>query len=370
MPDVNKLSFIQRKNTVCIDIKQVAGPKVPPKDWVGFLKDDVKLQAADVIECQVHSVSNFLLVKLKDEATFNQVCSKLHVGIPWTAKGGAKVYGWSTQEALASVKIINMTVHIDEKMVLKHMETYGTVVHHRFGYVQGWKNVRDGSLFLKMKLKEGVVIPTYLDLTTNGEILQIFSDHQEKICFRCLGNGHISAFCKQKVKDFDSKNKSKSWASVTAGDDVSSPSAGAGALPSPPAGTAGAIDTADVSADISAVSCAGAAGAGGNADVSAANSVAGCNGPSLGEPAGQEENAPPMAVEDGTVFPPSVSGVGLDSIVKSLASNEKTSDYNIRSDGDKAAKKGWQDAISSRDRKRGQSSSSVERLSKPKNVKK
>ena len=217
MPDANKVTFVQRKNTVCIDIKQVAGLKVPSKDWVTFLKDDVKLNAEDVVECQVHSVTGFLLVKLHDELLYQEVCDKLQQGIPWSIRDGAKVFGWSTQDALASVKIINMTVHIDEKCVIKHMENYGTVVHHRIGYIPGWKGVRDGSLTLKMKLKEGVVMPSFLDLTKlNGEILQIFSDQQEKTCFRCLGKGHIAPFCRRKAKEFSDHNKSQSWASITA----------------------------------------------------------------------------------------------------------------------------------------------------------
>ena len=84
MPDANKVTFVQRKNTVCIDIKQVAGLKVPSKDWVTFLKDDVKLKAEDVVECQVHSVTGFLLVKLRDELLYQEVCDRLQPGIPWS----------------------------------------------------------------------------------------------------------------------------------------------------------------------------------------------------------------------------------------------------------------------------------------------
>ena len=139
MPDVNSLTFITRTNTVCIDVKEVhGGPKVPKGDWLNFLKDDMKLKPDQVVECNIHSLTDLLMVKLNSEELFEEIKERLRLGVPWSEKGGALVFGWSVHEALTSVRIINVSTHLDQAKIVKKMSDYGKVISVREGVHAEW----------------------------------------------------------------------------------------------------------------------------------------------------------------------------------------------------------------------------------------
>jgi len=207
-------TFFCRTNTVCIDINDGhPGSKCPTKDWVGFIKDDLKIKADDLVECQLHSITNFLLIKLKTQELYNSVLENISKGVLWR-KFNSTVFGWSTTENLANVKVINLTVHINTSKVLKKMEEYGKIIHSKLGTHKDLPGVLDGSLHLKMKLRQGVTLPSFIEVDSMGENLQVFSDFSERVCFKCTKKGHIAPFCKFKSMNAAQKAKSTSWASI------------------------------------------------------------------------------------------------------------------------------------------------------------
>lgn len=217
MPDLDFLTFICRTNTVCIDVKEVhPAPKVPRKDWVKLLKDDLKLKAEHMVEVQLHSLTNMLLLKLKTDDIYQQVLDVLREGVLWSTVG-KKVYGWSIKESLSMVKIINLTCHISLDKVKQKMEEFGVIVSSRVGVLDEFPGVLDGTLLLRMKLKVGAVLPAFIEIGAMGESLQVFSDQKDRTCFKCLQTGHIAPFCRKRAKDIDrSKPMPKSWASIAA----------------------------------------------------------------------------------------------------------------------------------------------------------
>ena len=217
MPDPSSLTFITRTNTVCIDVRDVyPGPKVPTKDWCSFLKEDLKLKAEDLIEAGMNTLTNYLMVKLSTEPIYLTVLEKLQAGVNWS-RFNLLVYGWSTAEILSTVKVTNITCHIDLPKVLKKMGDYGQVINHRVGYLKELPGVRDTTLLLRMKIKPGVKIPSFLDIGPMGESLQVFSDHADKVCFKCCKKGHIAPFCRNPTRAPDLKSSTSSWASVAGG---------------------------------------------------------------------------------------------------------------------------------------------------------
>ena len=217
MPDLDFLTFICRTNTVCIDVKEVhPAPKVPRKDWVKLLKDDLKLKAEHMVEVQLHSLTNMLLLKLKTEDIYQQVLDVLREGVLWSTVG-KKVYGWSIKESLSMVKIINLTCHISLDKVKQKMEEFGVIVSARLGVLDEFPGVLDGTLLLRMKLRVGAVLPAFIEIGAMGESLQVFSDQKDRTCFKCLQTGHIAPFCRKRAKDIDrTKPMPKSWASIAA----------------------------------------------------------------------------------------------------------------------------------------------------------
>ena len=216
MPGAESLTFLTRTNTLCIDVLEVhGGPKVPSKEWMNFLKSDVKVKSEEVIECNLHSLTNQLMVKFRSEEKYEEVKLRLQEGIPWAAKGGAKVFGWSVHEALSNVKLINVSCHMDESVILRKLAEYGKVVSHKVGFHADWPTVRDGSLTVKMKLAPEAVLPSFLTYGDVGEVIQIFNDQADRVCFRCLKKGHIAPFCRNRlVSAANVQPTVKSWASV------------------------------------------------------------------------------------------------------------------------------------------------------------
>lgn len=221
MPDISTLTFLCRTNTVCVDVNAAyPGGRCPRKEWVLFLKKELGLRAQDMVETQVHSITNYLMVKLKNEDMFNACLEKLRKGVLWnTVK--QLVYGWSTQEVLVTVRIINLSCHIDVEKVKSKMGEYGQIAWSKLGYHQDLPGVRDGTLTLRMKINEDSTLPSFLELGNMGECLQIFSDASEKVCFKCSRPGHISAFCRAKPKTVS--QETSSWARIVDGNIPSNP---------------------------------------------------------------------------------------------------------------------------------------------------
>ena len=53
------------------------------KDWVMFLKKDLALKARDHVETRVHSITNYLMVKLKTEEQFTSCLNRLRKEVLW-----------------------------------------------------------------------------------------------------------------------------------------------------------------------------------------------------------------------------------------------------------------------------------------------
>ena len=224
MPDKSHLSFIHRKQTLCVDVKHAAKGRVTQKEWVAFLRNDLKIKPSEIEQVQYHSIADLLMVKVKDLQCFNNYLELLLAGVKWPAKGNVKVFGWSSDEVLTTVKFINIPYFVDIQFILNHMKKFGTILDHRVGVLSqtgcpDWDGIPDGSLTLKMKVNEGAVLPPFLDLTKHGESLQLVSDQVEKKCFRCFGKGHISLHCYQKPKNFTEENSVKTWAGIVSNND-------------------------------------------------------------------------------------------------------------------------------------------------------
>lgn len=175
MPDISELTFICRTNTVCIDIVE-AHPeaKVPIRDWMMFLKEDLGLVANDLVEAQVHSITNLLMVKFKEEKKFEEIVKKLEKGVHWS-QFNTMVYGWNVHQNLITVRLINLSVHVDKEKVLRYFETLGEVVFKSEGELKGFfKGVKDNSLTLKIKLNEGAEVKPYIKIGPMGEFIQVF----------------------------------------------------------------------------------------------------------------------------------------------------------------------------------------------------
>ena len=60
-------------------------------------------------------------------------------------------------------------------------------------------------------------LPVYIYDEKAGSTIQVYSDKQQRVCYRCLGKGHIAAFCRKALKTQATAIGTTSWASIAAG---------------------------------------------------------------------------------------------------------------------------------------------------------
>jgi hypothetical protein len=218
MPNPSSVNYLTRSNTICFDVKEAyPGPKVPTSEWVDFLLDHV-CDPTEIVETSVHSITGHLLVKLKTDEKFKEILEKGEKGISWT-KYNSVVFGWSITDFLTNVRIINVTIHIDHEKIRQKMAEFGQLIHFSVGYHKKMPGVRDGSINIKMKVKEGVTIPSFIDIVSMGECLQIFTDSGPRVCFKCTKVGHIAAFCRSKSKEVNYSTQT-SWAKIVTNETI------------------------------------------------------------------------------------------------------------------------------------------------------
>ena len=168
----------------------------------------------------MHQQTNHLMVKFKEVDVFEEHKEKALQGIKWKWSS-LPVYGWSTEEILTTVKVVNLSVHVNEKKVVKYLENFGKVVHWQKGYIRELPGVFDGTLTAKMAIGkdengQNKVIPSFIEIAEIGEYLQVFSELTNRTCFRCGQLGHIAPYCKRKPINNSDPKPEKSWSTIAA----------------------------------------------------------------------------------------------------------------------------------------------------------
>ena len=204
------------KHSVIVDFKGPMDGKVPnPGEQVHFVRSVLNLKTKDVTEMQLHGVTQHLIISLVDENVHHAVLQKLEKGVTWDKYPGLKFYGWSTSEELTSVNVINWNKYLPWKELLLELERHGRIVSHRVGYWREEPTWPNGKLYFRMKLRDGARLPAFIEFPDFNQVVQVFTESSERVCFRCTKKGHIAAFCRNKAKDVDYVNSpTQSWAQV------------------------------------------------------------------------------------------------------------------------------------------------------------
>ena len=204
--------------TVCIDIRTAypGGGKVPIPEWCSLLKNDVGLDMTLVEEVCQHSVTGVLIVRVKTEECFQDLLRKVEEGVLWS-KVNKKVYGWTAGVEISTVYLHNVLGQADLKGILEVLARQGEVLGYTVHKYRELPHVRNGIVSVRMKLKASSEIQAYIYDEKSDCTIQVFCDKQQKVCYRCLGKGHIAAYCKRPVKTRDTAAATKTWAAVAAG---------------------------------------------------------------------------------------------------------------------------------------------------------
>ena len=212
-------TFVGLSQTICIGIREAfpGGGKVPVGEWFGFLKEDLGLTMSDITEAFQHSIMGALLVRVEEEEKFREYLGRMERGVLWK-KHGSTVYGWSAGEEVVQVALHNIFSESDLDGALRFMSSFGTIVSKQVMTYKEAPTVKNGIVNLRMRLKPEAQLPTYIYEEKTANTIQVFSDKQQRICYRCLGKGHIAAFCRKPRKTQVTAEAAgvKTWAKIAA----------------------------------------------------------------------------------------------------------------------------------------------------------
>jgi hypothetical protein len=212
------LTFITRQRTLCFDLKSVGGPRALGPEWLDLLLKDVGLDPSDIESAGIHGITQHLMVTIFTEELFKAKLALVEKGIKWTKRGGRLVYGWSTEEYLTTVKIVNWSPFMPVEPIIERMKGYGEVVAFHKGTLPDCPAIVSNFIVCKMKLKPGASLPVILRNEAQGEVLQIWWEGGERVCFKCHDRGHLAAFCKQRPSFVPASGPVQdTWAAVCAG---------------------------------------------------------------------------------------------------------------------------------------------------------
>ena len=187
----------------------------PILEWMEFLSKDVELDLKVIVEAMQHTITGTLLVKPASEELYLDILRKVEAGVTWS-KYGSQVYGWSAGEEVSSVQLHNVMQAADLEAAVQVLAQFGTVLSRVVHVYKEIPTMKNGVVTSKMRLRAQVELPVYIYDGKAGSTIQVFSDKQQGVCYRCLGKGHIAAFCRKALKTQATASGTKSWASIAA----------------------------------------------------------------------------------------------------------------------------------------------------------
>jgi hypothetical protein len=173
---------------VLIDLRAVK-PNLSKEERNQFLLQDLAVDIATVTDVFMVPSTQLLRVGFVAAEPCQAALDKLQAGVPWSAAGGAIVYGWAPSDSLSRVRVTGCTQALSIEWLVAHMAQYGRVVQSARGVDRSLGNVFDGVVHFTMQIQPDAVLPSFIDLQDAGghlaERLFVFTDQHRRRCFTC-----------------------------------------------------------------------------------------------------------------------------------------------------------------------------------------
>ena len=211
-------TFVGLKQTVCWDMRPHFPGKgrIPVPEWMDFLEKDAGIDLKDVSDALQHSITGHLLIQVPSEEKYKEILKKAEDGVQWT-KYNRRVYGWSAGEETLKVHLHNVLHDSDLEKAIEVISRHGTVINREVHHYKQAPMIRNGIVTLTMRVGPEAEMPEFIYEESCGNTIQVFSDKHQRSCWRCLGKGHIAAFCQRPVRTQETAEHSNTWAKIVAG---------------------------------------------------------------------------------------------------------------------------------------------------------
>ena len=211
-------TFVGLKQTVCWDMRSQfpRRGRIPVPEWMEFLEKDAGVDLKNITDALQHSITGYLLIQVPDEGVYKSILRKAEDGVVWS-KYDVRVYGWSAGEETTKVHLHNVLQESDLNAAIEEMSKHGTIINKEVHHYKQARHIRNGIVTLTMRVKAGAEMPGFIYEEEAGNTIEVYSDKHERACWRCLGKGHIAAFCKKPVKTQETASRTTTWAKIVAG---------------------------------------------------------------------------------------------------------------------------------------------------------
>ena len=112
------------------------------------------------------------------------------------------------------VRLHGVSPESSKKDIEDVMLQYGDVLDIDIGYISKklLPGVTNGTWTVKMIMKEGKMLPSFVFMKEEGEVWQITHESQVNVCWKCGNEGHIGSRCNQPTITFDALERAQAAA--------------------------------------------------------------------------------------------------------------------------------------------------------------
>ena len=228
------MNFIQRKNTVVIDLYDRAFFAKRPtwEQLANFVYNDLCVNDAlrgDLVDVQLHSVKMLLFLKFKSEQIRDDVALILQnrKGVMWT-EFGVSVRGYSLDATVKVITVLGASPETDEEEIKSAFQEagLGEVIEATKGFLDPRRlpGVTNGKWKVRVKIEDpDKQLPSYIIRKEEGELWSLLFDGRRFVCWKCGSSEHIGDKCRDPEKTFEEvfgqrdEAGTVSWAAIVKG---------------------------------------------------------------------------------------------------------------------------------------------------------
>lgn len=210
----NKLTGLSY--TISYDLQSVYPEKgrVPPEEWISFLKEDAKVNFDAVTSMVQHTITGAILVEFANEEDYLSALNQIQQDNVIWAKHEVLVSGCPAGKEIILVKLYNVFANSSKRSVIVSLHKYGRVVAWGAHDHEDLPGIKNGIVSVKLEVDPDVVLPSYLYDEHLENTIEVRSWKSTRCCFKCFKVGHLARKCKSAIQTQSRANHNPRWSKL------------------------------------------------------------------------------------------------------------------------------------------------------------